>query len=256
MAVNFDHSQNLYTLKGPQLALPILFVGEKPSSLLDVGCGTGAWLKAAMDFGIPDVLGVDGVELPPDQLRVPGDRVRHQDLTLPWHLHKRFDTVICLEVAEHLPPTSSHSLIEALCEHSNHIIFAAGCPNQPGQNHINCQWPEYWQDLFNSNGFACEDDIRPKMWNIQEIEVWYRQNIFTARRSPSAGRETRILGMVHPEFLPVFISVAGATVAQEAAKAASQKTHNKIMNGGLRFSDYPKMTVRAFVNRIKHRLNK
>lgn len=170
----------------------------------------------------------------------------------------KFDLAICLEVAEHLPPESSHNFIKALCEHSDHVIFSAGCPWQPGQNHINCQWPEFWQQLFNQSGFACEDNIRPRIWNIQGIEIWYRQNLFTARRSCNAGQEARIRGMVHPEFLSGFISVA----AREAAKAASERTHNEIVTGGLRstdhpslrFIDYPKMTIRAFVNRLKRRL--
>ena len=31
-----------------------------PGSVVDLGCGTGAWLKAAQDLGTGAVLGVDG----------------------------------------------------------------------------------------------------------------------------------------------------------------------------------------------------
>jgi ubiquinone/menaquinone biosynthesis C-methylase UbiE len=41
MAIDYEHSQNIHTLNGPQAALPVLFADNKPTSLLDVGCGTG-----------------------------------------------------------------------------------------------------------------------------------------------------------------------------------------------------------------------
>ena len=136
MSVDYNHSENLHTLSGPAAALPILFAKALPTSLLDVGCGTGTWLKAAIDLGIPDVFGVDGVEVPADKLHVQDEKIRHQDLTRPWNLNKRFDAVICLEVAEHLDSAFAHILIDALVQHSDQIYFSAACPGQTGQHHV------------------------------------------------------------------------------------------------------------------------
>jgi hypothetical protein len=99
-----------------------------------------------------------------------------------------------------------------LVKHSDLVVFSAACPNQPGQHHVNCQWPAYWQALFNERGFACSDDLRWKIWELGEIEPWYRQNIFVAKRAPEkAGRETRIVGAVHPEIVPGIMESAGSS---------------------------------------------
>jgi len=80
-------------------------------------------------------------------------------LTRSWDLKRKFDAVLCLEVAEHLDSAFAPTLIDALIKHGNLIYFSAACPGQTGQHHVNCQWPVYWQQLFNERGFACEDDL-------------------------------------------------------------------------------------------------
>ena len=180
---------------------------KRPSSLLDVGCGAGTWLKAAIELGIADVFGVEGVELPPDKLHVPAQKIQLRDLTRPWNLNKRFDVAVCLEVAEHLDATTAPALINALVLHSDLIFFSAACPGQEGQHHVNCQWPEYWQDLFNERGYVCSDYPRWQIWDNPRIEPWYRQNTFVAQRdAASAGHEPRIKAILHPEMLPSIMS--------------------------------------------------
>src|SRR5271156_330239 len=144
MAIDYDHSQNLHTLGGPQTTFPFLFADAKPHSLLDVGCGAGNWLKAALNFGMQDVFGVDGVAMPRDKLLVAESLFRQQDLTRPWSLGRRFEVVLCLEVAEHLDKSHANALIDSLVGHSDWVFFSAACPGQPGQHHVNCQWPGYW----------------------------------------------------------------------------------------------------------------
>jgi 2-polyprenyl-3-methyl-5-hydroxy-6-metoxy-1,4-benzoquinol methylase len=144
MRVDYEHSQNKHTLEGPQTALPLILAEAKPRSLLDVGCGTGTWLKAALDFGIQDVFGVDGAEITKDKFLVPERLFRQQDLTVPWSLGRRFDVVLCLEVGEHLDEACAATLVDSLVGHSNWVLFSAACPGQPGQHHVNCQWPIYW----------------------------------------------------------------------------------------------------------------
>jgi hypothetical protein len=40
--------------------VPLLLELLQPASVLDVGCGRGAWLKALQEHGVPDTRGVDG----------------------------------------------------------------------------------------------------------------------------------------------------------------------------------------------------
>ena len=216
MPVDYDHSRNAHTLSGPRNAVQSLFADWKPASLLDVGCGTGTWLRAAMDTGILDVLGIDGVAIPGASLLVPAELFRQQDLTVPWRLGRTFELAICLEVAEHLEPQFAAGLIAGLTDHSDRVAFSAACPGQPGQHHVNCQWPDYWQDLFNRRGFICSDSVRWRMWNDDRVEPWYRQNMFEARRDHAlAGREPRLLPVVHPDMLPHLDAAGRAAVLAE-----------------------------------------
>lgn len=216
MNIEYIHSDAVHTLTGPQAALPILFANHKPAALLDVGCGTGTWLKAALDFGILDVFGLDGVEIPPGKMHVPAAKIRHQDLTRPWNLNKQFDAVICLEVAEHLDSTFAPILIDALVRHADRVYFSAACPGQIGHCHVNCQWPAYWQQLFNEQGYVCEDKLRWQMWDDSRIECWYRQNLFLARRAPElAGQEPRIKAVVHPDIWRQVMDMLAASTFEE-----------------------------------------
>lgn len=206
MGIDYDHSQNLHTTAGPKAAFSKLFHDGLPGSILDVGCGTGTWLRAALDCGVLDVVGLDGVEIPREQLLLPHEKFLCRNLNTPVDLGRRFDVVTCLEVAEHLEPEVGKVLIQTLTRHADKILFSAACPDQPGQHHVNCQWPDYWQSLFNSQGFICSDSIRWQIWDDQNIEPWYRQNLFAARHDPqAAGKEDRIKRVVHPDFL-MFIS--------------------------------------------------
>jgi SAM-dependent methyltransferase len=202
VTINYDHAANRHTVVGAAKALKVLLEEHRPCSILDVGCGIGTWLRAALNEGIDDVLGVDGVDLAPSRFLIPISQFFRHDLTQPLDVRRRFDLAICLEVAEHLPAAVAGTLIQSLTKHSNTILFSAACPGQLGQHHINCQWPEYWQNLFNDFGYACDDGFRWRIWETVEIEPWYRQNSFIAKRdSTLAGTEPRIMPVVHPDIL-------------------------------------------------------
>jgi SAM-dependent methyltransferase len=198
----YEHSDAVHSLAGPRAALPLIFPQGIPKSILDVGCGTGTWLKSASELGSDEVLGIDGVLMDEARLHIPRSCFRRVDLTKHWDVGQRFGLVICLEVAEHLDACHAEPLVEALCRHSELVLFSAACPGQGGQNHVNCQWPEYWQRFFNKNEFACSDECRWRIWEDARIEPWYRQNIFTALRDPhAAGREPRLRSVIHPDMV-------------------------------------------------------
>ena len=96
-------------------------------------------------------------------------------------------------------------LVTSIVDHADTVLFSAACPDQFGQHPVNCQWPKYWQDLFNGHGFACDESIRWSIWIDSRIEPWYRQNIFFARYNPeNAGREKRISPVIHPDMIDLF----------------------------------------------------
>lgn len=218
--IEYDHGKNIHGREGPGIVLHYLFEQFRPDSILDIGCGEGTWLAAAQKLGIQEVFGIDGVEIASERLLFPHHSFKAYDLTQPLQLGRRFGLAICLEVAEHLPVEASKTLVDALTTHADAVLFSAACPGQNGQNHVNCQWPGWWQSHFNANGFTCDDSIRWSLWEESVIEPWYRQNMFFASRDEAnAGREPRIAPVIHPDVQSGFMIPAarmeGASGEQE-----------------------------------------
>ena len=188
--------------------VPLLIELLPFKSVLDVGCGAGNFLKVLQEAGFRDLYGVDG-NIPLDKLP---DSVRRiveiRDLRAPLDLGRRFDLVLCLEVAEHLDPQNASVLIHSLCAHGDAVLFSAAIPGQGGTDHINEQFASYWRALFSNEGFAAFDVLRPIIWEDGEVDYWYRQNtIFYARRGSvffnvlnAKNREvsSSLLDVVHP----------------------------------------------------------
>ena len=91
--------------------MPLLFPGGLPKSILDVGCGTGTWLRAASKLGVQDLFGIDGVGFSEEQFLISLKNFKKCDLNTLIDLNRRFDAVFCFEVAEHLEPEFGPTLI-------------------------------------------------------------------------------------------------------------------------------------------------
>lgn len=207
MKINYDYKINSHTDFAGREMMKFIIEECSPRSLLDVGCGPGTWLRAARELEVVDLMGIDGTDSFLKENPSLKDIFKQVDLADPLSLGRKFDVVICLEVAEHLPEESAKNLIKILTDHADFIYFSAACPNQPGQHHVNCQWPSFWQQLFNEMGYLCEDRIRWQFWDNLKIEPWYRQNIFVARKSLAlAGSEPRLFSVLHPEMVAIRFS--------------------------------------------------
>jgi len=173
-----------------------------PKSVIDIGCGIGTWLSVFKENNVLEFIGVDGGYVDKSKLMIPLDRFISADLRLPFRYPKRFDLAISLEVAEHLPSESSEPFVDTLVNLSDVILFSAAVPGQGGQNHINEQWVNYWQEKFSRRGYIFYDDLRPVIWWNSNIEWWYKQNIFLVINEKfqyHKNANNNVLPAIHPE---------------------------------------------------------
>jgi len=102
-----------------------------------------------------------------------------------FEFDEKFDIAICMEVAEHLKPESSDSLIKTLTSLSDVVIFSAAVPNQGGDGHINCQPRIFWFEKFSQNNFHIVDSIREKIRDKKNVGQWYKFNLIDYKKANS-----------------------------------------------------------------------
>jgi SAM-dependent methyltransferase len=207
----FYEEQQAGSLKSAKEVAPILLSLLKVKSIVDVGCGVGPWLKAFYDLGIKDILGIDGLWVNKNQLMIPKSLFLEKDLEKPLNLSKKYDLVISLEVAEHLPERYAKSFIEQLTKLGDFILFSAAIPSQGGTCHLNEQWQIYWAKLFEQRDFLPVDYVRGKIWDNNNVDYHYRQNIILYVKKEKLKNNKKLyfeykktkdfpLSIVHPKY--------------------------------------------------------
>jgi SAM-dependent methyltransferase len=179
-------------------------------SIVDVGCGDGSWLRAARELK-PDLhraAGIDGPWTKRYHDGIAADFFYH-DLSHSLPKLPAFDLAVCVEVAEHLPPSRTKELISDLTQLSDVVLFSGAIPGQSGTGHINERWAVEWYEEFKSKNFEAYDLLRPGLWTTQGVDPWYAQNIFlfarqglqafaALERERITGRDDWRLWLVHP----------------------------------------------------------
>lgn len=173
----FYKNQRAGSRQSAEAIVPLVLTLLKPQSVIDVGCGLGTWLSVFEEFGIKDVFGIDGDHIDRSMLQIPHERFMAFDLKKPIQIDRYFELVVSLEVAEHLPIECAKTFVHSLTKLGPVILFSAAIPFQGGTAHLNEQWPDYWANYFNDNGYEAVDCLRKKVWQDDKVEWWYAQNI-------------------------------------------------------------------------------
>jgi SAM-dependent methyltransferase len=190
------------------VAVPLILEKIPARSVVDVGCGLGAWLAVFREHGVEDLLGYDGPWVDRSRLLVTPGEFRAADLQEPLEAERRFDLAVCLEVAHLLEPEHARRLVDSLASLSDVVLFSAAIPGQGGFHHVNEQWPSYWAGLFGSRGYVATDPFRAALWEQPDVKWWFAQNIVcyatpsALERLPGLARArcgTPPLALVHPE---------------------------------------------------------
>ncbi len=149
--------------------------------MLDIGCGIGAYLRLFERLGAGTVFGLDA--LPPEATVLGAGDYATGDLGTPIDLGRRFDLVICVEVAEHLDPAREAALIETIARHADRaIVFSAAEPGQPGHGHVNCRPLAYWLDLWRVRGWLPDARESMAMRALASLS-WFRRNLVVLHRA-------------------------------------------------------------------------
>jgi len=147
------------------------------NSAVDFGCATGTWLKGLEKYGITDIRGYDGKWVDQSKLLIPKESFFEADFDKPLEIERKFDLAISIEVGEHLFESSADAFIENITKSADIVLFSAAIPYQSGDNHVNEQWPDYWNEKFNRFGYVCIDCLRKILWTNKEVFDFYRQNM-------------------------------------------------------------------------------
>ena len=148
-----------------------------PKDVLDIGCGSGEYLRAMFESGIA-AIGCDGAS---SGIRRAGSTsfAFVHDLKKPLVTNRTFDLVMCIEVAEHLPKSSAATLVASICRNAKHwILFTAAPPEaSAGDDHINCQPIEYWSAIFATHGFHLDPNMTARLREHSrdnDLAMWWK----------------------------------------------------------------------------------
>ena len=249
--MNFTYLPQAYNTKSANEVVPIVINLLNPKSVVDVGCGIGTWLSVFKDKGINDILGIDGEHVNKEILskHIDTDEFVSHDLTKPLKLSRKFDLVISLEVAEHLPEEFADVFIESLISLGDCILFSAAVPFQHGDGHINLKWPSYWQDKFKKHNFEFYDCLRESIWFNEEVEWWYRQNIFLVARKNiflEASAANKVLDLIHPKHYEI-----KSKQLEEALEDLQ-----KFWRGNIPLSSFIKLFLKFTAHKLSHLMPK
>jgi len=153
-----------------------------PQTALDLGCGAGLFVQYLNYKGV-DARGVEAADL--REIQPLPDRFIQQDLRVPFDLEKRFDLVLCLEVAEHIDAAFEEILFENIRRHvGKYLLFSAATPGQEGHGHVNEHTAEYWSTILRELGFRLLVD-QTNICRALCKYPWYAKNISLWEIDPS-----------------------------------------------------------------------
>lgn len=195
---DFYAYNNRVALASARAVIPLVARPLEPRSVLDVGCGVGAWCRVWLENGADTVVGADGSYVDRAQLLVDTGSFVAADLAQPFDLGRRFDLVMSLEVAGHVHEAHADTFVDNLVRHGDVVVFSAAVPGQGGEFHVNEQPLEYWKDRFLARGYQCFDPFRPLLRETRAVAPWYRFNTLlyvadaAVQRLPAALRASRV----------------------------------------------------------------
>ena len=100
--------------------------------------------------------------------------VKNLDLSKEFDLHKKYDVVISLEVAEHIPKQYESIYINNITSHcGKRLVFSWAQPGKGGKGHVNEQDQDYALQVICKRGFNLNSDLSEKLRSSATICHWF-----------------------------------------------------------------------------------
>jgi len=156
------------------------FKKEQATSILDLGCGLGDYVKALRAHSF-ECEGYDGN---PQTPQLSNGVAQVADLSAPLDLGRVFDWVLCLEVGEHIPKVYETLLIDNLHRHNaKGIVLSWAVKGQGGYGHVNEQNNLYVKTLLQKYGYT--NDFSAELFLRKAASLWWFKNTLMVFRKAS-----------------------------------------------------------------------
>ncbi len=155
-----------------------------PSSVVDVGCGTGVLLLACKKLGM-HALGLEYSEAALAICRNRGIEARKFDIESEMPAGLKADLAVSTEVAEHLHEKYADRFVDLLCSISDHVVLTAAVPGSTGDDHVNEQPNEYWIAKFADRKYQFDKTLSEKWradWPVAGVHGIYSSTLMVFRR--------------------------------------------------------------------------
>lgn len=138
------------------LALARFFKKHGQKIIVDLGCGPGWYVRILREKGL-SAEGYDGNPYTPDitsQILADGTCCDVLDLSKKIIFERQFDSVLSLEVGEHIPEIYEHIYLDNITRNSaNYVVLSWAVIGQTGSGHVNCKNNEYIISEMKKRGF-------------------------------------------------------------------------------------------------------
>ena len=106
-----------------------------------------------------------------------GGVVKYLDLAVPQYGLPRYDWIISLEVAEHIPREYEAVYVDNVVRHAGEgIVLSWAVLNQSGYSHVNNRPFEYVKEVFKREGFIHNQHASEKL-RKRTLLKWLRNNV-------------------------------------------------------------------------------
>ncbi|OJW85077.1 MAG: hypothetical protein BGO69_01810 [Bacteroidetes bacterium 46-16] len=150
--------------------------------VLDFGCGKGSYLARLEQLGFKGVgyEGTKGIHEIADFHNINED----VDLSRPFDVAPLNGSVLCLEVAEHIPEQCESVFLDnIICPVNDLLVLSWALPGQGGCGHHNERSAEYVISTIGSRGFRYIPDSTSKLRAAGGSELWwFKKSIYVFKK--------------------------------------------------------------------------